>query len=132
MKGAAKHFLGIFFVNKKAKRQKRLILDARIVNWAFVSLPGVNLCSSDAMEHVEELSPAWHSALESIELSLGLGDIQDCFHRYVSDDEFASYFGVDTVLASELSLSGCYLEGSLLDDHSQVDLLWCYFPMGFS
>ena len=46
-----------------------------------------------------------HSALESIELSLGQGDIQDCFHRHVLDNEFASYFGVDTLLASELSLS---------------------------
>ena len=55
-------------------------------------------------EHVEEGSLAWHSAFESIELSLGLGDIRDCFHRYVLDDEFASYFAVDTVLASELSL----------------------------
>ena len=55
-------------------------------------------------EHVEEGSPAWHSALESIELSLGLGDIRDCFHRYVLDDEFASCFGVDAVLASGLSL----------------------------
>ena len=52
------------------------------VNWAFVSPPGVSLCSSEG------------TALESIELSLGLGDIQDCFHRYVSDNEFASYFGV--------------------------------------
>ena len=99
-KGTAKYFLGIFFVNKKDKKQKRLILDARIVNWAFVSPPGVSLCSSEGMarievcqpEHVEEGSPAWESALESIELSLGLGDIQDCFHRYVLDNEFASYF----------------------------------------
>ena len=65
---------------------------------------------------MEEESLAWHSALESIEVSLGLGDIQDCFHRYVLNDEFASYFEVDTVLASELS--GSYLEGSLLDWHS--------------
>ena len=84
--------------NKKGKKQKRLILDARIVNWLFVSPPGVSLCSSEAKarievclpEHVEEGSPEWHSALESIELSLGLGDIRDCFHRYVLDDEFAS------------------------------------------
>ena len=34
-------------------------------------------------EDVEEESPAWESALESIELSLGMGDIQDCFHRFV-------------------------------------------------
>ena len=56
--------------------------------------------------HVEEGSPTWESALESIELSLGLGDIRDCCHRYVLDDEFASY--------------------------SEVDLLWCCLPMGFS
>ena len=41
-------------------------------------------------KQAEERSLAWHSALESIELSLGLGDIRDCFHRYVLDDEFAS------------------------------------------
>ena len=82
--------------------------------------------------HVEEESPAWESALESIELSLGMGDIQDCFHRYVSDDEFASYFIVDSVFASGLSLSGSCLDGVLLDDHSEVDLLWCCLPMGFS
>ena len=35
-KGAAKYFLGIFFVNKKDQKQKRLILDARIVNWELV------------------------------------------------------------------------------------------------
>ena len=81
---------------------------------------------------MEEGSPAWESALESIELSLGLGDIQDCFHRYVLDNEFASYFGADTVFASELSLSGSCLVGVLLDDHSEVDFLWCCLPMGFS
>ena len=78
----------------------------------FVSPPSVNLCSSEAMarievslpEHVEEGSPDWHSSIESIELGLGLGDILDCFHRYVLDDEFASNFGVDTVLASGRSL----------------------------
>ena len=137
LNGAAKHFLGIFFVDKKGKKQKRLILDARIVNWSFVSPPGVSLCSSEAMGRIEvclpaqaeEGSRAWHSALESIELSLGLGDIRDCFHRYVLDDEFASCFVVDTVLASELSLSGSYLEGSLLDDHAEVAVLWCCLPV---
>ena len=72
-------------------------------------------------------SPTWESALESIELSLGIGDIQDCFHRYVLDDEFDSYFGVVTVFAGELSLSGSSLDGVPLDDHSEVDLLWCFF-----
>ena len=38
--------------------------------------------------------------------------IQDCFHRYVSDNEFASYFAVDTVFASELSLSSSCLDES--------------------
>ena len=61
--------------------------------------------------HVEDGSPTWESALESIELSLGVGDIQDCFHRYVLDDEFASDIGVGTVFASELSLSGSCLDG---------------------
>ena len=84
------------------------------------------------LDHVEEVNPTCESALESIEICHGMGDIQDCFHRYVSDDEFASYFGVDTVFASELSLSGSCLDGVLLDDHSVVDLLWCCLPMGFS
>ena len=53
LKGAAKHFFGIFFVNKKGQRQKRLILDARVVNWAFVSPSGVNLCSSAAVARIE-------------------------------------------------------------------------------
>ena len=35
--GTANYFLGVFFVDKKDKKQKRLILDARLVNWAFVS-----------------------------------------------------------------------------------------------
>ena len=108
------------------------------MNWAFVSPPGVSLCSSEGVARievclpnlVEDGSPTWESALESIELSLGMGDIQDCFHRYVLDDEFASYFGVDTVFASELSLSGSCLNGVLPDDHSEVDLLWCCLPMG--
>ena len=52
-KGTAEYFLGIFFVNKKGKKQKRLILDARIVNWAFVSPPGVSLCSSEGMARIE-------------------------------------------------------------------------------
>ena len=76
--------------------------------------PGVSLRSSEGtarievclLNHVEEESPTWESDLESIELSLGMGDIQDCCHRCVLDDEFASYFGVDTGFASELSLSG--------------------------
>ena len=86
-KNAAKYFLGISFVNKKGEKTQRLILDARVVNWAFVSPPSANLCFSEA------ISPYWHSALQNIELSLGLGGIQDC----VLDDEFASYFGVDTL-----------------------------------
>ena len=94
-KGTAKYVLGIFFVNKKGKKQKRVI---RTVNWEFVSPPGVSLCSSESTarievclpDHVE--SPAWESALESIKLSLGLGDIQDCFRRYFSDNEFAFHF----------------------------------------
>ena len=68
-------------------------------------------------ERVEEGGPDWHSALESVELSLGLGDIQDCFHRFVLDDEFASNFGVDTLKASELSfwhLPGRELAGGSL------------------
>ena len=77
-------------------------------------------------------SPTWESALDALELSLGMGDIQDCFHRYVFDDDVASCFGVDTVCASELSLSGSCLDEVLLDDHSEVDLLWCCIPMGFS
>ena len=36
-------------------------------------------------EDVEEGSRAWELAPESIELSLGQGDIQDCFHRCVLD-----------------------------------------------
>ena len=44
----------------------------------------------------------------------------------------SSHFGVDTVFASELSLSGSCLGGVLLDDHSEVDRLWCCLPMGFS
>ena len=66
-----------------------------------MSPPGVSLCCSEGVarfvvclpNHVEEGSPTWESALESIELTLGMGDIQDCFHRYVFDDD-ASYFGV--------------------------------------
>ena len=54
-KGTAKYFLGIFFGNKKDKKQKRLILDARIVNWAVVSPPGVRLCSSEGMDRIEVL-----------------------------------------------------------------------------
>ena len=134
-KWAATYFLGIFFVNKKGKKQKRLILGARIVNRAFVSPPGVSLCSSEGMARIKVCLPndvEWESALESVELSLGMDDIQDCFHRYVLGDEFASFFGVDTVFASELSLSGSCLDGVLLDDHSEVDLLWCCLPMGFS
>ena len=100
-------------LTRKGKKTKRLILDARVVNWAFVSPRSVNLSSSEAMarievslpEHVEEGSPDWHSSLERIELSLGLGDIQDCFHRYVLGDEFTSHFGVDTLTASSLSLA---------------------------
>ena len=61
-----------------------------------------------------------------------MGDIQDCFHRYVLDDEFASYFGVGTAFASELSLSGSCLDGVLPDDHSEVDLVWCCLSMGCS
>ena len=121
LKGAAKHFLGIFFVNKRRKRQKRL------VNWSFVS-PGVNLCSLEAMdrievclpEHMEEESPAWHSALERVSSS-ALGWVTS-----------KSVSGVDTVLASGLSLSGSHLEGSLLEDHSEVDLSWCCLSVGFS
>ena len=33
--------------------------------------------------HVEEESATWESALESIDLSFGTGDIQDCFRRHV-------------------------------------------------
>ena len=40
----------------------------------------IEVCLPD---HVEEGSPTWESALESIEFSLGMGDLQDCFHRYV-------------------------------------------------
>ena len=58
-----------------------------------------------------------------------MGEIQDCFHRYDLDNEFASNFGVDTVFASELSLSGSCLDGVVLDDHSEVDLLCCCLPM---
>ena len=36
---------------------------------------------------------------------------------------------MDSVFASELSLSGSCLDGVLLDDHSEVDLLWCCLPM---
>ena len=79
----------------------------------------IEVCLPD---HVEERSPSWESALESIELSLGMGDIQDFFHRYVLDDEFAPYFGVDTLFASELSLSSSCLDGVLLDDHSEVEM----------
>ena len=110
------------------------------MNWAFVSPPGVSLCSSDGMarievclpDHVEEGSQTWESALESIELCLGLGDIQDRFHRYVLDNEFASYFRLDIVFASGLSLSDSCLDGDLLDDHSEVDLFVCCLPVGFS
>ena len=43
LKGTAKYFLGIFFVDKKGKTTKRLILDARVMNWAFASPSSVNL-----------------------------------------------------------------------------------------
>ena len=139
-KGTAKYFLGIFFVNKKGEKQKRLILDEPNCELHVCVQLSVSLCSSKCMarievclpSHVQERSPTWVSALESIELSLGMGDIQDCCYRYVLDDEFASYFGVDTVFASELSLSGSCLDGVQLDDHSEVDLLWCCLQMGFS
>ena len=58
-----------------------------------------------------------------------MGVIQDCFHRYVVDDEFASHFGVDTAFASELSLSGSSFDGVLLDDHSKVDFLFLVEPI---
>ena len=71
------------------------------------------------------------SPIESIELSFGMGDIQDCCHRYVLDDCSTPTSGW-TLFASELLLSGSCLDGVLLDDHSEVDLLWCCLPMGFS
>ena len=73
-------------------------------------------------EHVEKGSPAWESALESIELSLGLGGIQDWFRRHVSDNEFASYSGMDTVFASELSLSGSVW----MESYWTITLRWTF------
>ena len=77
---------------------------------------------------VEEGSPGWHSTLESIELSLRLGDIRDSFKTMSS---LPSSVWTLCERLSSLSLSGSYLEGSLLDDHSEVDLLWCCLPMEF-
>ena len=79
-KETAKYVLGIFFVNKKDKKTE-------------TSDPGCPHCEFGicvSARSVEE--GTWESALESIELSLGMGDIQDCLHRYILDNEFASYF----------------------------------------
>ena len=37
--GNCEIFFRNFYANRKGKKQKRLVLDARIVNWAFVSQP---------------------------------------------------------------------------------------------
>ena len=52
-----------------------------------------------------------------------MGDIRYCFHRYVLDDEFASYFGVDTVVRK---LSSHFLVPVWMECYWTTTLRWTF------
>eukprot|EP00959_Pyramimonas_sp_CCMP1952_P392015 8214630-Pyramimonas_sp.AAC.1 len=65
-------------------------------------------------------------------MSLGLADVKDAFHRFRIPSGLASYFGLGSATAGELSVVGQNHDGVLLGVDDQVDICWASLPMGFS
>ncbi|CAK0840736.1 unnamed protein product [Prorocentrum cordatum] len=78
---------------------------------------------------VSSLSPG---QLTGAQMSLGLADVKDAFHRFRIPSGLVSYFGFGSATAGELSVVGQNLDGVLLGVDDQVDICWASLPMGFS
>ncbi len=118
----------------------RCIVDARRTNWRFATPPGVELCTAEGLARIEvELPDGVHpesdAAMElyrDLELSLGMADVSDAFHRFKLCRAFSKFFGVGHATAAELGIIGFALDGQGLTAQQEVDLLWNALPMGFS
>ena len=79
---------GFFCVLKKSG-MLRLILDARRVNQRFAKPPGVALATAECLGRLEVTGPdeyshhdpRYVSAVQDMTLTMGIGDIDNCFHR---------------------------------------------------
>lgn len=78
-------------------------------------------------------SPEWRQYLQQLELTLGLGGVSDCFHRYILDKQGTFYFMNITVRVCDHGrLTSCEVVGIICESQSQVELLLGVLPMDFN
>jgi len=101
-----KEHVGVFFVKKKNGRL-RMVIDARASNVHFVSPPGVDLATSDALGRIElVVGPgadvgADMGAVPAGQVHIGTTDIKDCFYRMRLPDGLCDYFCLPGVSAAD-------------------------------
>ena len=110
--------VGVFFVWKSSRTKLRMITDARPANRLFLEPPGVSLMTGEGLGRIEVVCDdtifADISALDNLEVFIGLSDVKDCFHRMRVPSWLARYFAWDAVTAATVGMTGVELEGKVL------------------
>ena len=104
--------LGLFFVAKK-NGMLRMIVGARPINVRCFRPPSVSLATSEAFSRIElplpegflPNAPDALQYFEDLEVYSSVGDVENCFHRYLVDDDFSEFFCIGDASAEERAVA---------------------------
>ena len=104
-----------------------MIIDARRANQRMRNPPGISMCTTESLARIEVIlhtrpgddQGSLEQQLRLLQLTLGMADVESCFHRIKIDKGLAKYFGLLPVKAKDLGMAGTVLEGRVLlpDDY---------------
>jgi len=131
---------GVFFVYKKGRIMRRLIIDARRTNLHFRSPPHVSLITSEGLASFEvDLGDA--SALSSdellrlahgVSLTTGVCDIKDAFYRLRAPAWLRRYFCLPCLLAKDAGITGSLVDGARVFANEMIFPMLVPMAMGFA
>jgi len=125
--------IGLFFVYKKDKVQRRMILDARRSNCHFGTPPGVDLLTSEGLGDIEIDTTCTTEHNENFfELTVSTADIDNCFHRYIMPEWMSAYFAYPPLTGKEANKTGSKIDGQPVLHNEMLYPCARPLPMGFT
>ena len=99
---------------------------------SFVSSEGFARIEIELPSDVHPHSSEADELRAAYSLNVAVGDIANCFHKLLIDEELSKYFCLPPIPAHVLGLGGVVLNGARLSHDSLVWPCPCALPMGFS